>query len=458
MREIMQKFIILMYMSLFFAALAGVVSAGPTPAQPAFDGKSASTTAFLGKGSEAYILNLPEVKVDMTNTSPGLQKTGVVYPLPAPITVSQLFWEQVSGGYVARIRLTSNQAKRLRYRLMFNQAAPGMEFRVQGNQNSAPLSPVDQSFIQENTIWLPITKGNAADLEIFVKGNRPPDNLFVLDAVNLIVAGVNAGNRKLIEKQSLTDLLQIKPKTLGLIREVEFDLACWNQESQYPALQEAASATALISFIKEGGSFICSGTVLGDRRNSATPWFATANHCITNQAVANTMSFEWFSQATSCGGSQTDSRYSTTSGGGRMLFSDKKNDAAFLKLRVRPPEGVAYVGWNGRGVGRGSQVWGVHHPEGDHTMVSVGSVTGLGVKINGPDDVERIMNEVRFAFGGTEIGSSGSGLFITSFGKPQWVGSLYGGPAFDYQLNYYSNLNRFFSRIQPWLGKSKRRR
>ena len=430
----MRKFITPLYLSLFFAALTNVVSAGPMPIQPAFPDKAAAAAAFLGKGGEAYVLNLPEVKVDMTNSSPGLQKTGVVYPLPAPITVVQLFWEQVSGGYVARVRLVSKQAKRLRFHLVFNQTAPGMAFRVQGNQNSAPLSPVDQSFIQDNTIWLPITKGNAADLEIFVKDNRPPDNLFVLDAVNLIVAGVSAGNRKLIEKQSLSDLLQVQPKTLGLIREVEFDLACWSQESQYPALQEAASATALISFIKEGSSFICSGTALGDRRNSATPWFMTAYHCITNQAVANSISFEWFSQATACGGSQTDSRYATTGGGGRMLFSDKKNDAAFLKLRVRPPEGVAYVGWSSRGVGPGRQVWGVHHPEGDHTMVSVGSVTALGVKVNGPDDVERIMNEVRFAFGGTEIGSSGSGLFITSAGKPQWVGSLYGGPAFDYQL------------------------
>ncbi len=454
----MRKFIFLPCLSLYLVALAHVVSAQPLEAVHPITKSAATVAAFLGKAREAYLLNLPEVKVDLTSTPPGLQKTGIVYQLPAPVTVAQLFWEQVSGGYVARVHVVSEQAKRLRFHLLFQQAVPQMAFRVKGNENNAPLNPVDQTVVQDNNIWLPITSGKAADLEIFVKDNKPAEGLFAIDAVNIIVGGVSNGKRKLIEKQSLDDLLQIKPKTLGFIRELEFDLACWNQDLQYPALQEAASATALISFIKEGSSFICSGTLLKDKRNSSVPWFITANHCITNQAVANSMSFEWFSQATSCSGRETDSRYTVTGGGGKMFSVDKKNDVAFLKLRARPPEGVSYVGWNSKGIGPGRLVWGVHHPEGDHTMVSLGNVTSLNVKIEGSDKVERVMNKVRFAYGGTEIGSSGSGLFITSFGKPQWVGGLYGGPEFDYQLNYYSNINRFFSKIQPWLGKSKKTR
>ena len=283
------------------------------------------TSGFIGKGSEAFILNLPQIPVDMSKTTPGVVKTGTVYRLPSPITVSQLLWEPVDNGFAARIHLVSAQAKRLRFHLEFKQVVNGLTFRLQGNQNNSPLMSVDQSFIKDNNIWLPITIGNTADLEIFIKGKKPSDDLFLIDAVNIIVAEKpSGGRRKIIEKQSLGELLILKPQTVGLINEVEYDLSCWSNVGQYSALQIAANATALISFIKGGDSFVCSGTLLNDKRNSLKPWFITANHCITNQAVANSMSFEWFYRATSCSGFETDSRYTTTFGGARMLFFRQK--------------------------------------------------------------------------------------------------------------------------------------
>jgi hypothetical protein len=416
-----------------------------------------ATNEFLGQAGEAFVLNVPQIQVDLSKQMPGVFKTGVVYQLPAPITVSQLFWEATSGGYLARVHLIADQAKRLRFHLVFKQALPNMVFRVQGSLNHSPLTPVDQGLIDDNNIWLPITIGNTADLEIFVKGDKPNEGLFEIDAVNIIVADMRTGGkRKIMEKQSLGDLLINKPQTVGFIQEVEFDLACWNAVGQYPALQIAANATALVSFIKGGGSFVCTGTLLNDKRKSLKPWFITANHCIADQRVANTMSFEWFYQAPSCLSPETDSRYSQSFGGGRLLFADKKNDTAFLKLKARPPDGVAYSGWSTKRLNVGKLVWGVHHPEGDHTMVSEGRVTGLDLKVQGPDGSNRKVNKINYSIGGAEIGSSGSGLFVTSKGLPFWVGSLYGGPANDYQLNYYTNMGNIFPNIQPWLGAGKK--
>jgi hypothetical protein len=424
--------------------------------KPIISKSAPATDAFLGQAGGAYNLNLPAVQVDLSKQSPGAFKTGVVYQLPTPITVSQLFWGPVNDGYVARIHLVSDQAKRLRFHLVFKQPMPDMAFRVQGNLNASPLTTADQSFVSENNIWLPITIGNTADLEIFVKGGKPRDGLFEIDAINIIVADLKTGvSSKNSEKQSLGDLLINKPQTVGFIQEVEFDLACWNNVGQFPALQIASSATALVSFIKEGGSFVCTGTLLNDRRKSLRPWFITANHCIINQRVASTMAFEWFYQAPTCLSPETDSRYTQTFGGARMLYADKKNDAAFLKLRARPPAGVAYSGWSTNRLHFGKPVWGVHHPEGDHTMVSSGRVTGLNLKVEGPDGSDRNVNEIIYSVGGAEIGSSGSGLFVIAKGRPFWVGGLYGGPANDYQLNYYTNIRNFFSKIQPWLGQRK---
>lgn len=459
----MKKYLLILLFGLYTAQIAQAESVGSARA-PRIVNKSASArAAFLGTGSGAYLLNVPHVQIDLTNKTPGIFKTGTVYQLPSPIKSSQLFWEAVDGGYAARIRLVSDQAKRLRYHLVFNKEIPGMVFKLQGSQDKSRIITVDQSYIQDKDIWLPITNGNSADLEIFVQGSRPPiDSLFVLDAVNVIVADMRTGTqRKVIskEKPSLSEMLHYyKPQTVGFIKEVEYDLACWTEAAEYPALAVAADATALISFIKEGASFVCTGTLLNDKNQSFKPWFITANHCITNQKAANTIAFEWFYRATGCLTPETDSRYTTTFGGARMLASDRAHDLAFLRLRARPPDGAVYAGWDTNRLFIGKEVWGVHHPEGDHTMVSQGRVSDVNIKVQGPDEKDRNVNEVIFSVGGAEIGSSGSGIFITKGGAPYWVGGLYGGPANDYQLNYYTSLRNFYGKIRPWLGKRKRAR
>ena len=124
----------------------------------------------------------------------------------------------------------------------------------------------------------------------------------------------------------------ILPKSLGLAQEQESDLACWASDSAYPALQSAAAGTALINFIQNDTPYLCTGTLLNDRGNTQTPWFATANHCIPDQATADTMDFEWLFQATVCAGRITDSRHTQTIGGAQLLWTEASREASFLKL------------------------------------------------------------------------------------------------------------------------------
>lgn len=390
-------------------------------------------------------MNLPQIQADLTPTIPGVHKTGVVYQLPSPVTAMQLPWEPVNGGYVAHIHLFSDQAKRLRYHLVFSQEISSIEFRIQGSMDASPLGPIDHTFIHDRTLWLPITNGNKADLEIFVDDTKSPEALdFSIDAINVIVDDLNSGN-----------IPSINTKSLGLAQEQEFDLACLaNSKDYYPALEQAASATAQIQFINNGDSFLCTGTLLNDKGSTHTPWLATANHCISDQPTANTASFEWFFQATSCGGSTTDSRYAQTYGGARLLGTDFNLDASFLRLNKPPPYGATFSGWD-TDIQVGELVWGVHHPEGDHTMVSKGNVVALLQTIQeSGTGRSHLLNTVNYVYGGAEGGSSGSGLFSVANGSAYWKGTLSGGPEDNYQLNFYSNFKSYYIYIKPWLDNT----
>ncbi|MFZ2171062.1 MAG: trypsin-like serine protease [Methylococcaceae bacterium] len=409
---------------------------------------SASTStasAFLGTGTQSFTINLPEIQADSTSPIAGVHKTGVVYQLPSKVTALQLPWESVSNGYVARIQLFSDQAKRLRYHIVFRQAIPSIEFRIQGSRDALLLGPIGHSSIHKKTIWLPVTNGDRADLEIFVNDTRSPEELdFSIDAINVIIDGFNSGSNP-----------GINTKSLGLAQEQEFDLACWAGNTDvYPALEQAASATAQIHFINNGGSFLCTGTLLNDKGSTKIPWLTTANHCIADQSTADTASFEWFFQATSCRGSTTDSRYAQTIGGAELLGTDFNLDASFLILNSSPPDDVFFIGWD-TGIQVGDHVWGVHHPEGDHTMVSEGQVTALLQTIQEIDTGRsHLLNEVNFDYGGAERGSSGSGLFSVTNGSAYWKGTLSGGPENNYQLNFYSNFNSYYAYIKPWLDNA----
>lgn len=410
--------------------------------QRVITGKSATehnNSVFLGNGAQSYALNVPRLQIDLTSSETEGHKTGGVYSLPEPVSANQLQWEKVQGGYVARVKTHAEQAKRLRHHLVFSQEIPSIVIRLAGNQDVYPLTPIEQQHIHDKAIWLPITNGNQADLELFVDDHTPPTATFSIDAVNVIVEEFKDQNS-----------LGVKPKSLGKAQEKEYDLACAAKSADYQALQQAASATALIHFVKNGSTYTCTGTLLNDQKNSGTPWFATANHCISDQATADSATFEWFYQSVSCNGQTTDSRYEQTYGGAQLLWADQYYDGAFLKLNAQPPNGTFFMGWDTT-IQVGEYVWGVHHPKGDHTMVSFGQVSILRQTIDNTYGQAIFTNRVDYVEGGTESGSSGSGLFSVVDGSALWKGTLFGGPE-DYRISLYSDFNSYYPNIKQWLA------
>ncbi|UJP05905.1 MAG: trypsin-like peptidase domain-containing protein [Nitrosomonas sp.] len=427
-------FLVLIFLSQFTHA----EKAESTFYNPISTKRESNNNEFIDKSGPVYAVTLPDIEVNITPSDKGPRQTGITYQLPEPVSNIQLAWKEVTEGYVTRIQLFADQAKHLRFHLRFANRLSSMDIqlRVQGNLDTAPLGPVNQSGIYTSELWLPTTKGDSAELEIFIKSSSYPDSpIFVLDAINFIVVDNTDSS--------------IIPYSQGLAREKEYDLACWSGNSEYNALKKAADATAKIHYITSDGSYICSGTLLNDTSNSFTLWFATAHHCLPDQATASTAELEWFYQATNCDSPQTDSRHEKTSGGAQLLWTDFENDVSFLKLYKKTSGPMQFSGWQ-TDIEVGDLIWGVHHPKGDHTMVSNGNVAAL-LQNHKSDEGTRILDEVKFANGGAEGGSSGSGLFSIEGDNSYWKGTLYGGPPGDYQKNSYSHFDRYFSKISGWL-------
>ncbi|MEW6038125.1 MAG: hypothetical protein AB1648_07750 [Pseudomonadota bacterium] len=410
------------------------------PADP-LNAASIAESGFLGSGSQPFELELPAVVADLTSTKPGVPKTGTVHPLPIPVAASRLHWEAVQGGYAARIRVSTANAVRLRLHLVFGGTLPALELRIRGDQDATLPSPIGNAAIHGNDLWLPVTQGSGAELEIFVGGPPSPEALDLrLDKINLILVDASDAHTPGFSAQSL-----------GYADHQQYDLACWSNDQAYSALQIAAAATAKVNLIENGSSYICSGTLLKDKGNTQTPWFATANHCLPNQTVADTASFEWFWRATDCNAFYTDSRYAQTFGGAQLLWTEFHREPSFLRLRNAPPANVYFSGWD-TAIHVGDAVWGVHHPRGDHTMVSKGKVTALKETFtNASVGGTHLLDRVRYVYGGTEGGSSGSGLFAVEKDAAYWKGSLFGGSDEDYQDSVYSHFAGYYEQIKPWL-------
>ena len=400
--------------------------------------------ALLDKEDWAvFNITLPSIQANIPPANGGMIQTGIVYPLPNPVISSQLVWTPVTGGYIAHVHLVAEHAKRLRFHLRAITSS-NIAFRVQGSMDHNQVGPIDQSAINSGEVWLPLTKGDSADLEIFTEQPVLPGSIiFVLDAINFIVAdAVDGGDSGIVSKSN------------GNAKEEEYDLECWNRTTDYTPLSYAASATAKIDYIKNGRSYLCTGALLNDKDSTNTPWFATANHCISDQTTANTATFEWFFQATTCKGSTVDSRYTQTFGGAQLLWTNFNYDFSFLKLNKSPPDGVYFAGWD-TDINIGDLIYGVHHPKGDHTMVSQGLVTKLLQTIHDNDQGgTHVLDTVKYTYGGTEGGSSGSGLFAVRNNTFYWKGTLFGDPSDDYKNSAYSHLNSYYSNIKVWLENS----
>ncbi|NCA70073.1 MAG: hypothetical protein EOM91_08190 [Sphingobacteriia bacterium] len=369
------------------------------------------------------------------------------------------------GSRVATLTIHSPDARAMRVGMRLDRLPHGVEVRYFGARPDEIFGPyraesIDQpgrpfdgastsqavtSAAEEPIDWSPVIEGDTAGIEILVEAEGADHFSIEVPVIQHLV-------------YSALDPLDKSLDGIDSSGACNIDIKC---EPTDPP--ELSGAVAKIVFTRGSGTYLCTGTLLNDQ-DPATwiPYFMTANHCLSTQAVANTLNSYWLFERTSCGGEDPTEVIQFTAGAD-LLATQAETDFTLLRLRdstISTLEGIYFAGWSTASLmdaAADGSVIGIHHPKGDLKKWSSGKADGfapyLGA-VNGTGSHIR----VTWSAGTTEPASSGSGLFAMTGEQDQQlllVGTLHGGYASctnPTAPDWYGRFDLTYPWIEEWLG------
>lgn len=180
-------------------------------------------------------------------------------------------------------------------------------------------------------------------------------------------------------------------------------------------------------------SYMCSGALINNTANDGTPYFLTANHCISSASYASTVVAYFNYENASC--TEKSLYTSQTLSGSSLMTTGLNSDYTLLKLtnQVPPSYQPFFAGWDITGDTPESSA-GIHHPHGYKKKISVDYDPAEKNEEAIPWDGGAVTPanthwKVLFDKGITSSGSSGSPLFNED---GRIVGQLHGGSSYDY--------------------------
>ena len=421
---------------------------------------------------QPFSINLPQLATDAllekssSTPSPG-QPTqigfarAVSHLTDSKTTSSRLTWASLpQGGKIAALHLKSADAKgiRLGVRVERLPLAAVLRFHAANSATALEISaPEIMALIQRNldagdtgedahTYWSPDLGGDEVTLEIELPSGMATEEVQVfLPRISHVFAEVPSQN-ELVEKIGQSQICNI-------------DVSCT------PDYEAASRSVARMRFVRDGNSYLCSGTLLNNTTANGIPYFLSANHCISTQTVASTLNTDWFYKSSSCNSGVLSSSVKTLTGGASLLYSAEVTDTSFMRLNNALPLGVTYAGWSSASPAVGANVFGLHQPAGDMQKSTVGTIDGFASCTSGAPGFFSCLSSnlqssnhlvTRWNAGTTEHGSSGSGLFITNNGARYLVGQFHGGNASctaPQSPNYYGRFDlAYTAALSQWLS------
>lgn len=218
------------------------------------------------------------------------------------------------------------------------------------------------------------------------------------------------------------------------------------------------------------GDSLCTGSLINNTNFDGTPYFLTANHCISTNSTAFTCIFYFNYERSTCGGPNASS--SQTLSGATLRAHSGNTDFSLLELLEVPNSTFSpfWAGWD-RHSEHGAGGVGIHHPYGLPKKISTYDMIPKTNSCRYPANNYYLIDEWKettHGYGVTEGGSSGSPLFND---KHRIIGQLCGGcsghndncdnPANDYStygkfcLSWDSGTNAN-SRLKDWLDPTQK--
>ena len=348
----------------------------------------------------------------------------------SPQTLQQFQWKLTdSGGMVAAINFSSDGAHGLRLGVVPKQLPGGTVLRVYSQANASKVFQIPgQEVLQRiqrqkqsgdtsldgQTWWTPDMGSDEVTLEVELPQGTPVGSL------DIAIPRVS----HIFENLSL-------PTEEDFSTKINESAVCQLDASCYDSYANQRNAVARMIFTSGGNTYLCTGTLLTDSVSSGTPYFLTANHCISSAAEAESLQTDWFYRTPVCNSRTLSSSAERRLGGATLLHASDSYDMTLLKLNDAPPAGAFFAGWDASAQVVGSAVTGLHHPRGDLLKISFGTIGGqtFCTPPGAGTEFQCIGNsgnyyQINWSRGTTEGGSSGSAIFNSA---NQVIGTLYGG-------------------------------
>jgi lysyl endopeptidase len=203
--------------------------------------------------------------------------------------------------------------------------------------------------------------------------------------------------------------------------------SCENDVTCHPEWADAARGVSLVEFVEDGGGFLCSGQLLNDVAQDFTPYYLTANHCISTGGGAASAEFFWLYQTSACNGNPPSINSVPVSGGATLVSTSPSSDYSLLLVNGALPDNLYWEGWTGNTVPDGTDSTAIHHPAGDYKRISFGfkELSQICNEDAGTNAIKLV--RIHWTGGVTEGGSSGSGIFRDD--TQQLYGQLFFGPS-----------------------------
>lgn len=335
-------------------------------------------------------------------------------------------WEQLpSGEWLWRLRIQSTDAVSLSVGFTRFQLPPGARLYLHGTGETAVHGPYTARDATAGQHWTPRVRGEDIVVELTVPSGRRP-------AVDVQIGAVVQGYRSL--SSSETDA----PAKSG---SCNLDVAC----EEADPWREQVRSVGRYTYESDGFTYLCSGALVNNTAEDKTPYFLTAEHCVSTPEEASTMVFYWNYQNPSCrslgspeNGSVTDDDPGDQTSTGAELRArlgswhtsgqiSGKPDLSLVEVDDQIPNSynLYFSGWSRAGAAT-TEATTIHHPSGHGKRISFDEdstrITGFGTPSAGTTHL-RIGD---WELGTTEGGSSGGPLYDAN---QHLVGVLSGGLA-----------------------------